>query len=117
MQNKPNGNSRAADPSGLEPESESWRKAIAQYKAGSIDRPAMIRAVMEAAAPWDATGRDMIYMQAETMLGEHVCDWAIECEHGHQDVVDRWISYKRENEIDAMRLRPHPYEFYLYYDV
>lgn len=34
-----------------------------------------------------------------------------------QDVVDRWISYKRENEIDEMRLRPHPYEFYLYYDI
>jgi len=34
-----------------------------------------------------------------------------------QDVVDRWISYKRENEIDKMRLRPHPYEFYLYYDI
>jgi glutamine synthetase len=34
-----------------------------------------------------------------------------------QDVVDRWISYKREHEIDEMRLRPHPYEFYLYYDI
>jgi glutamine synthetase len=34
-----------------------------------------------------------------------------------QDVVDRWISYKREHEIDQMRLRPHPYEFYLYYDI
>ncbi len=34
-----------------------------------------------------------------------------------QDVVDRWISYKREVEIDAMLLRPHPYEFHLYYDV
>jgi len=34
-----------------------------------------------------------------------------------QDVVDRWISYKRENEIEEMRLRPHPYEFYMYYDI
>jgi len=34
-----------------------------------------------------------------------------------QDVVDRWISYKREVEIDEIQLRPHPYEFYLYYDV
>ena len=33
------------------------------------------------------------------------------------DVIETWISYKRENEIDAMRLRPHPYEFYLYYDI
>ena len=34
-----------------------------------------------------------------------------------QDVIDRWISYKREVEVDAMALRPHPYEFHLYYDV
>jgi len=34
-----------------------------------------------------------------------------------QDVIDTWISYKQENEIDAIRLRPHPYEFYLYFDI
>ncbi|RJQ32204.1 MAG: type I glutamate--ammonia ligase [Actinobacteria bacterium] len=34
-----------------------------------------------------------------------------------QDVIDVWIEYKRENEIDALRLRPHPYEFYLYFDI
>lgn len=33
-----------------------------------------------------------------------------------QDVVDHWIEYKRKNEIDEMRLRPHPYEFALYFD-
>ncbi|MBX7165018.1 MAG: type I glutamate--ammonia ligase [Pirellulales bacterium] len=33
------------------------------------------------------------------------------------DVVDTWIGYKREKEVDAMRLRPHPYEFCLYYDI
>ena len=33
-----------------------------------------------------------------------------------QDVIDTWISYKMKNEVDAMRLRPHPYEFCLYYD-
>ncbi|NCO43181.1 MAG: type I glutamate--ammonia ligase [Armatimonadetes bacterium CG_4_10_14_3_um_filter_66_18] len=33
------------------------------------------------------------------------------------DVVERWIDYKQVNEIDAMRLRPHPYEFALYYDI
>jgi glutamine synthetase len=34
-----------------------------------------------------------------------------------EDVIDTWIEYKRENEIDAIRLRPHPYEFYMYYDI
>jgi len=33
-----------------------------------------------------------------------------------QDVIDTWITYKRERE-DAMRLRPRPYEFALYYDI
>jgi glutamine synthetase len=33
-----------------------------------------------------------------------------------QDVIDNWIAYKWENEVDAIRLRPHPYEFCLYYD-
>ncbi|MBI3231694.1 MAG: type I glutamate--ammonia ligase [Candidatus Doudnabacteria bacterium] len=32
------------------------------------------------------------------------------------DVIDTWLSYKREKEIDPMRLRPHPYEFHLYFD-
>ena len=34
-----------------------------------------------------------------------------------QDVVDTWLKYKRENEVDAINLRPHPYEFHLYYDI
>ncbi len=33
------------------------------------------------------------------------------------DVIQTWIQYKREAEIDQLRLRPHPYEFYLYYDI
>src|SRR6266699_2854637 len=33
-----------------------------------------------------------------------------------QDFLDMWIAAKRK-EHDALRLRPHPYEFFLYYDV
>jgi glutamine synthetase len=32
------------------------------------------------------------------------------------DFLDMWIAAKRK-EHDALRLRPHPYEFFLYYDV
>ncbi|MCI0396407.1 MAG: type I glutamate--ammonia ligase [Chloroflexi bacterium] len=32
------------------------------------------------------------------------------------DLIETWIKTKRANEIDPLRLRPHPYEFYLYYD-
>lgn len=34
-----------------------------------------------------------------------------------KDVIDVWIEYKRKREIDAVRMRPHPYEFYLYFDI
>lgn len=34
-----------------------------------------------------------------------------------QDVIDTWIEYKMVNEVEAMDLRPHPYEFMLYYDI
>jgi glutamine synthetase len=34
-----------------------------------------------------------------------------------QDVVETHLNYKRSREIDEIRLRPHPYEFFLYYDV
>ena len=32
------------------------------------------------------------------------------------DVIDTWLSYKREKEIDSLRLRPHPHEFSMYFD-
>lgn len=33
------------------------------------------------------------------------------------DLIETWIAYKRENEVEPLQLRPHPYEFVLYYDV
>ena len=33
------------------------------------------------------------------------------------DLLETWIEYKRLNEVDAIRLRPHPWEFMLYYDI
>ena len=33
-----------------------------------------------------------------------------------QDVIDTWLDYKRVREADEVNLRPHPYEFLLYYD-
>ncbi|SKC69015.1 type I glutamate--ammonia ligase [Krasilnikoviella flava] len=34
-----------------------------------------------------------------------------------EDLIATWIDYKRNNEIDPIRLRPHPHEFELYYDI
>jgi len=33
------------------------------------------------------------------------------------DLIDMWVNWKRVNEVDAIDIRPHPYEFHLYFDV
>ncbi|GAA4746607.1 type I glutamate--ammonia ligase [Gordonia alkaliphila] len=33
-----------------------------------------------------------------------------------EDLIDTWVAYKRENEILPVQVRPHPYEFQMYYD-
>ena len=50
---------------------------------------------------------------------------ALEKDHGFlleggvftKDLIEKWISYKRKSEIDPVRLRPHPWEFHLYFDI
>ncbi|MCW2667052.1 MAG: type glutamate--ammonia ligase [Frankiales bacterium] len=50
---------------------------------------------------------------------------ALEADHDYlleggvftEDLIETWIAYKRTNEIDALRLRQHPYEVHLYYDI
>jgi len=34
-----------------------------------------------------------------------------------EDLIETWIEYKRKVEVDPVRLRPHPWEFALYYDI
>lgn len=34
-----------------------------------------------------------------------------------RDVIETWVTYKRVNEVEQVALRPHPYEFSLYYDI
>lgn len=34
-----------------------------------------------------------------------------------QDALDMWVEYKLENEVNPVKLRPHPHEFFLYYDI
>ena len=33
------------------------------------------------------------------------------------DLIETWIAFKREQEVDYVRLRPHPAEFELYFDI
>jgi glutamine synthetase len=34
-----------------------------------------------------------------------------------QDLIETWVDWKRTNEVDPIRLRPHPHEFELYFDI
>jgi glutamine synthetase len=34
-----------------------------------------------------------------------------------RDVIETWINYKTQHEVDPISLRPHPYEYFLYYDI
>ena len=43
-------------------------------------------------------------------------DFLLEGDVFTSDLIEVWLDYKRTNEIDPMRLRPHPYEFFLYFD-
>jgi len=33
------------------------------------------------------------------------------------DVIEMWINYKTKKEINEVKLRPHPHEFFLYFDI
>ncbi len=47
---------------------------------------------------------------------ENDCDFLLQGDVFTPDVIQTWIEHKRKHEVDAVRLRPHPYEFCLYYD-
>ena len=51
----------------------------------------------------------------DALEGDH--DFMLKGDVFTQDLIDTWIDYKRENDIASLRLRPHPYEFEMYYDV
>ncbi len=55
----------------------------------------------------------------ETVLDELEADHDFLLEGGvfTPDVIETWVAYKREHEVDAIRLRPHPHEFALYFDI
>jgi glutamine synthetase len=44
-------------------------------------------------------------------------DWLLEGGVFTPDVIETWLEYKRTMELDQIRLRPHPHEFALYYNV
>jgi glutamine synthetase len=51
----------------------------------------------------------------EALEGDH--EFLLEGGVFTEDVIEHWIDYKRVHEVDEIRLRPHPFEFALYYDI
>lgn len=45
------------------------------------------------------------------------CEFLMKGDVFTKDVIDMWIEYKTENEVNAVKLRPHPHEFFLYFDI
>jgi glutamine synthetase len=73
-------------------------------------------------ADWDLFEDDRGVAQVPGSLPEALD--ALEADHDFltaggvfsEELIHTWIDYKRENEVDLVRLRPHPAEFSLYYD-
>jgi glutamine synthetase len=73
-------------------------------------------------ADWDLFEEDRGVAQVPGSLAEALD--ALETDHEFlleggvfsEELIRTWIDYKRENEVDVVRLRPHPAEFALYYD-
>ncbi|MBA4179946.1 MAG: type I glutamate--ammonia ligase [Anaerolinea sp.] len=43
-------------------------------------------------------------------------DWLLQGGVFTPDIIETWLAYKYENEVDPIRMRPHPHEFHMYFD-
>jgi glutamine synthetase len=102
------------------------------YLAFSAMLMAGLDGVKNKIEPPDPIDKDLYDLPPEEARGvkqvpgslEEVLD-ALEADHDFlleggvftPDVIETWLAYKRTHELDAVRLRPHPYEFFLYYDI
>ena len=96
---------------------------------------AMLMAVLDGIEneidPGDPMDRDIYLMTRDELAGTEKTPGSLDealaaLEEDHEfltrgdvftnDLIETWIEYKRENELKPMSLRPHPYEFELYYD-
>jgi glutamine synthetase len=101
------------------------------YLAFSALLMAMIDGIQNKIDPGEPLDKDIYDLSPEEMKGVPTTPGALDealaaLRQDHEyllrgdvftpDVIDTWIWYKTENEVDALRLRPHPYEFCLYFD-
>jgi glutamine synthetase len=84
-----------------------------------IEPPAPIDKDLYELPPDEAASIPQVPGSLDKVLDELAADHAylIEGDVFTEDLIEAWIDYKRSTEIDPIRLRPHPHEFELYYDV
>ena len=102
------------------------------YLAFSAMLMAGIDGIQKKIDPGKPIDKDLYELEPEEAKGiktlpgslEEVLD-ALEADHEFllkgdvftRDAITTWIDYKRKNEVDPIRLRPHPWEFALYFDI
>lgn len=102
------------------------------YLAFSAILMAMIDGIQEKVDPGDPLDKDIYDLPPEelkevpqtpgslrealnALAADH--DYLLKGDVFTSDVIETWISYKITNEVQAIDLRPHPWEFALYYDI
>ncbi|GAA1180130.1 type I glutamate--ammonia ligase [Ornithinimicrobium humiphilum] len=102
------------------------------YLAFSAQLMAGLDGIRNRIEPPEPVDKDLYELPPEEMEGieqlptslPEVLD-ALEADHAYltegdvftEDLIRAWIDYKRTHEIDPIRLRPHPHEFELYFDI
>jgi glutamine synthetase len=84
-----------------------------------IEPPAPLDKDIYDLAPEDKAGIASVPGSLDEVLDnlERDHDYLLEGGVFTEDVIETWVEYKRKHEVDAIRLRPHPHEFSLYYDI
>ena len=82
---------------------------IIDYVAGRVARYKRVRVVEFIDMVPTSLGAVMDSLEADH-------EFLLRGEVFSKELIETWIAWKRENEIDAVRLRPHPAEFALYFD-
>ena len=84
-----------------------------------IEPPAPVDKDLYELPPEEALGIEKVPASLDAVLDHLETDHEYLVEGGvfTPDLIETWIEYKREHEIDPIRLRPHPHEFAMYYDI
>jgi glutamine synthetase len=64
----------------------------------------------------DAIAKTPTSLDAALEALENDHDFLLRGDVFDEDIVKTWVDYKRERELAELALRPHPYEFFLYFD-